>query len=391
MATGWQSYSLYDIITLDRRPVKLEPEKEYAEIGIYSFGRGIFHKTPRTGFEVGDKDLYLIKQGDFILQITFAWEGAVGLASENEDGMFGSVRFPTFRVNEDICYPPFLIYYFRTNEGRNQLIKISPGSAGRNRVLSLKRITEVNVPLPPLDEQRRMVARIEALAGRISEAQRMRREAGEEVQAFIPSGLFEIFEKGSQHWSQMPMTDAIAINDRQVDPRLPEYSRLPHISGENIKSKTCKLLPYRTAEEDGIQSSNYLFSPNTILYSKIRPYLRKAVIVDFLGVCSADIYPIKVINPLLKARFVMWSLVADPFTRYANAISGRTRMPKLNRKQLFAYTLKYPSISEQERIVGYLKELQAEGDKLRRLQTESQRELEALLPAVLDRAFRGEY
>ena len=86
------------------------------------------------------------------------------------------------------------------------------------------------------------------------------------------------------------MPDAIAVKDRQVDPKFPEYAQLLHISGENIQSKTCKLLPYRTAEEDGVKSNNYLFSPDTILYSKIRPYLQKAVYVDFQGVCSADIY-----------------------------------------------------------------------------------------------------
>ena len=186
------------------------------------------------------------------------------------------------------------------------------------------------------------------------------------------------------------MAEAIAVNDRQVDPTLPQYSQLPHISGENIESKTCKLLPYQTAEQDGIKSGNYLFFPDTILYSKIRPYLQKAVYVDFKGVCSADIYPIKVIHSELDQKFVMWSLVAGPFTEYANRLSGRTRMPKLNRKQLFDFTLAHPPLEEQRHIVAYLDGLQAKVDALKALQTQTQAELDALLPSVLDRAFRGE-
>ncbi|HEY7679100.1 MAG TPA: hypothetical protein VIC04_01185, partial [Terriglobia bacterium] len=46
------------------------PDEFYPEIGVYSYGRGIFHKTPRTGLEVGDKDLFVIRDGDFIMQIT---------------------------------------------------------------------------------------------------------------------------------------------------------------------------------------------------------------------------------------------------------------------------------------------------------------------------------
>src|SRR5438876_2711462 len=159
-------YNLSDLLTLKRQPVKVIPDAFYAEIGIYSFGKGIFHKQPRSGLEVGDKELFLIKEGDFILQVTFAWEGAVGLATSSEEGMYGSVRFPTFRVDEKRCYSPYLINYFKTYAGRNQLIKISPGSAGRNRVLNLKRLSEIIVPLPPLEEQQRIVARIEELAVR---------------------------------------------------------------------------------------------------------------------------------------------------------------------------------------------------------------------------------
>jgi type I restriction enzyme S subunit len=97
--------------------------------------RGIFHKIPRTGIEVGDKDLFLLKEGDFILQVTFAWGGAVAIVSAAEDGMYGSTRYPTFRVDQTRCVPHFLLNYFKTEEGLQQLVKICPGSAGRNRVL----------------------------------------------------------------------------------------------------------------------------------------------------------------------------------------------------------------------------------------------------------------
>ena len=68
MSEPWPAVSLGELLRLERRRVDVEPEKLYQEIGIYCFGRGIFHKAPRTGFEVGEKDLFLMKQGDFILQ-----------------------------------------------------------------------------------------------------------------------------------------------------------------------------------------------------------------------------------------------------------------------------------------------------------------------------------
>ena len=112
MSKPWPIVSLGELLRLERRRVNVEPEKLYQEIGIYCFGRGIFHKTPRTGFEVGEKDLFLMKQGDFILQVTFAWEGAIAIVSAAEDGMYGSTRYPTFQVDESRCVPQFLLNYF---------------------------------------------------------------------------------------------------------------------------------------------------------------------------------------------------------------------------------------------------------------------------------------
>jgi type I restriction enzyme S subunit len=65
----------------------------------------------------------------------------------------------------------------------DQLVKISPGSAGRNRVLSVKRIPEVFVPLPPLDEQHRIVSRIEELTKKIAEASRLQQEIRRQMDA----------------------------------------------------------------------------------------------------------------------------------------------------------------------------------------------------------------
>ena len=66
------SCKLSELLSLDRRKVDLVNDRNYTEIGIYSFFKGIFHKSPRKGWEVGDKDLYTIKKDDFIFQITFS-------------------------------------------------------------------------------------------------------------------------------------------------------------------------------------------------------------------------------------------------------------------------------------------------------------------------------
>lgn len=180
-----------DLARLERRPVTVQPHQQYQEIGVYSFGKGIFHKTPRTGAEVGDKDLYQIRAGDFILQITFAWEGAVALAEQSDHGLYGSVRYLTFRVNEGICSPRYLLAYMKMPEAITQLGTISPGSAGRNRVLSVKRLREVMVPVVPLEYQGWMT---EALKAELDALKRLQAETAAELDALLPSILDRAFK-----------------------------------------------------------------------------------------------------------------------------------------------------------------------------------------------------
>ena len=85
-----------------KRPVLVEPESEYQEIGIRSWGKGIFHKDPLRGAVLEDKSVYRVEPGDFVFNIVFAWEGAVAIVSSDEQGMVASHRFPTFRHSPDV-------------------------------------------------------------------------------------------------------------------------------------------------------------------------------------------------------------------------------------------------------------------------------------------------
>jgi type I restriction enzyme S subunit len=367
--------------------------------------------------ECPNPEKYLLRENDILFARTGATTGKTHLVRSPELAVFASylIRLRP-KANVEAGY---LYSFFQSDNYWSQISHEKEGSAQPNvngeKLVGLKipavqpemqrAIAEflvcvrrrqdgdpIELPeLPrPLAEQRRIVVRIEELAAEIERARDLRQEATEQAEALLLSVLHRHFVVESATWTPLPMEQAIEITDKQVDPTLPEYSQLPHISGENMESKTCRLLPWRTAEVDGVKSNNYLFAPETILYSKIRPYLRKAVFVDFQGVSSAEVYPIRVSSPKLDPHFVKWTLVAEPFTNYANRLSGRTRMPKLNRKQLFRFDFTHPPLSEQRRIVSELDRLQAQVDALKALQAETSAELDALKPSILDKAFRGE-
>ena len=213
MRKGWTEVSFTDIATLVRREVDVREDGSYPEVGVRCFGKGLFHKAPRSGLEVGDKKLFRLKEGDFILQVTFAWEGAVAVVSQEDEALFGSVRVLTFELDASFCDLRFLLWYFRTQQGVEQLGRISPGSAGRNKVLAVSRLGELRVPLPPIAEQQRIVAHLDAIESRFTRAQKLREEQEKELLAALRSTFHHLEAKAE--WVEM--SKVAPVHRRQIE------------------------------------------------------------------------------------------------------------------------------------------------------------------------------
>ena len=178
-----------DVAPLIRRPVEIQPDGAYPELGVRSFGRGTFHKPVLPGAEVGTKKLFEIVPDDLVFNIVFAWEGAVAIAQPADSGRVGSHRFLTCVPEPAVATADFLLFYFQSPEGLQRLGEASPGGAGRNRTLGLKKLETIKVPVPPLETQR-WFDRLQAKARRI---RTIRAASAQDADALIPALLHEVF------------------------------------------------------------------------------------------------------------------------------------------------------------------------------------------------------
>ncbi len=204
MNRAWPLATIGEVLQLQRRWLRLEPDQLYTEIGVRSFGKGIFHKSPVTGLSLGNKRVLRICPGDLVFNNVFAWEGAVGVASEAEAGTIGSHRFVTYTVKDNQADAHFLRLFFRTEAGLQVLRRVSPGSAGRNRTLNLDHFDRQQIPLPPFAEQHRIVARIEELAAKIGEARRLRERSNGELGFVLASARLSLFTIDNT-WKKVPL------------------------------------------------------------------------------------------------------------------------------------------------------------------------------------------
>ena len=149
------------------------------------------------------------------------------------------------------------------------------------------------------------------------------------------------------------LAELVDIPSKLVDPRDEPFASMPHVGVDRIEARTGRLLPLRTAQEDGVTSGKHVFAPGDIVYAKIRPALAKVALMEIDGLCSADAYPLRVRSGV-DAGYLVEALLTRKFIDQAVARSGRTKMPKINRNELFKLPVSLPAQSEQYRIAAVL-------------------------------------
>ena len=185
----WNNYKIEDMFDRVRIPVDLDNSQIYREIGIRSHGKGIFHKEETTAAEIGNKRVFWVEPGCFVVNIVFAWERAVAKTTEKENGMIASHRFPMYKPKKDIVDLDYITEYFITKRGQNVLILASPGGAGRNKTLGQKEFAKSVVKLPSLPEQQK-IAEFLSTIDTVIEKQKETVSAWEERKKGVMQKLF---------------------------------------------------------------------------------------------------------------------------------------------------------------------------------------------------------
>lgn len=383
MNSSWPRYPMKEVAPLVRRPVKVDPAEAYREIGIRSFGRGVFHKPLITGLEIGSKRVFSIQPGDLLFNIVFAWEGAVAVAGEQERGTIGSHRFLTCVPDSARADPRYLAWWFSRDEGRDQLLHASPGGAGRNRTLGIDKLAAIDVRLPPVAEQRRVVGRLDELSVKVAEAGRLRDEAAAQAEALIVSTHLALSESKPK-----PMDSYIRLDEDEV--RIVPGTSYPQVGirgfGAGLFAKPPVLggtTTYRTF--------NRLY-PGALVMSQVKGWEGAvAVVPDELAGsyaspeyrtfrCREDRCLPEYLGMIVPTEF-FWGQLKNA-TRGVGARRERTRP-----EQFLGLELRMPTIANQQHALKAFRLVR----EVQRLQTHTNPELEALMPAMLEQAFNGHF
>ena len=206
-----------------------------------------------------------------------------------------------------------------------------------------------SVSLPPLAVQRRIVDLMAHLDNHLANL----RAEHEALGLALEVARVEL----TRDWAEVALGEVCSIKSSMVDPRSNEYGGMLHIGIERMGKDGGELDVLATALAEGLVSGKYLFGPNDVIFSKIRPNLRKVVWPGFAGLCSADAYPL---TPALGVQpgLLREVLLHPAFSESVVMKSGRTKMPKVNRRELFECQVRMTGdLVEREQVSDILETL----------------------------------
>ena len=393
---GWKWARLGEVCEINqnsRNPAKEIPDKEFLYIDITSVesGTGEIKEIKKIlGKNAPSRARRVIHQDDVIMSTVRPYLKAFAVIPPEYDNQICSTGFAVLSCNSGIL-PKFLLYALFSEVVIEQCNKMMIGA--HYPALNNEQVSEIKIPLPSLPEQKRIVARIEALFSKIDEIKRLRKEANDLAKTLLPSALHEVFSKADEKgWKWVRLGKVVETTSGGTPQRsIKEYwenGTIPWVkSGElenNIISKTEEKITLL-----GLENSNAkLFQKGTLIVAMYGATVGKTAI---LGIDAATNQAVCGIFPkidLINRDYIRYFFIYKRPELVKNSFGGA--QPNISQTVIRDLLIPLPPLPEQKRIIAYLDTIQQKAQALQRLQAETEREIEKLKESILHKAFRGE-
>jgi type I restriction enzyme, S subunit len=365
----WEEKKLGEFLISTLREID-KPQTNYLAIGLRSHFKGTFQKPDSNPFKIAMDKLFQVEENDLIVNITFAWEGAIAIVKKNDKGGLVSHRFPTYTFDKHITNHLFFQFQFIQKRFRYMLGVISPGGAGRNRVMSKKDFVKLKTLLPSLPEQQKIASFLTSVDNKIEQLTK-KQELLEKYKKGLMQKIFsqEIRFKandGSDYpdWEEKNIDSLpITISDGNYGEQYPtskDFKKIgvPFLRANNIKNlKVSKNdIRYITIEQHNILTSGHL-KTNDILITT-RGELGNIALVDdrfHNANINAQICLLRIDDSsILNYKYLLISLNSNSCKKQYKRFETGTALKQLPKGSLKKIKLNIPLLPEQLKIANFL-------------------------------------
>lgn len=398
LSDGWRIARFDSFLSRVERKVMVSDETEYSTVGVRWYGNGAFVRDHLIGADITRKQQWIVEAGDVVYNKLFAWKGAFAIADSWVSGHLVSDKFPTYRLDESLVDADYLGFYFRSPRLAYQAEMLSKGAAAISKLtLNPPQFWDLTMPLPPLVEQQRIAELLRATEDAVSEARRLRVEATSEVEALMTSAIGKRLARfeASGH-----LRDVLTGKPRNgwSAPCDNADGGTAVLSLGAVTGFTYRPTEFKRTSEPTTTGAHYWLRPGDLLITRSNTEKLVGHAAMYSGTPSPCIYPdlmmrIPVDESLAITRFVYyWLRTPGVRSILERAGSGTSStMKKITQQDVM--NLPFPSrvpLAEQKAAVDALDAIVGRVEELKSVESSTGRDLEALMPALLDRELHGE-
>jgi type I restriction enzyme, S subunit len=373
----WTLTRLGDVLQLERIPVDVDPEAEYTQIGIRSFGRGIFHRDRVPGDQLSKLRYFEVHPDRLVVSNIMAWEGAIGISTISEAHCVGSARFLSYRATGSVDLN-YLNYFFQSAAGISRIAQASTGTVLRNQTLSPKNFEALEIVLPDLEEQRRVAAKLSQAFAGLGEVAGHREHVKSLRSEFLHSSLHDLPGR--------PLADFLTTttDTTVVTPEGSYQTAGIYSYGRGLFAR-----PVIYGTETSYKQYNRLRA-GQFVYSKLFGWEGALAVVpeEFDGFLVSHEFPTFTIDRAKAdvryvAHLARWPELHSRLRGKTTGVGSRRQ--RVNVAQLLAAMAPLPDLDKQRRIAGILDRAQEAG----RLAEHQESLAGALRQSLLNTAFSG--
>ena len=345
---------------------------------------GFVPSTEYFNKEVFSKDISsykVVRKGMFAYNPSRINVGSLAWLHEMETVVV-SPLYIVFQIDDSKLCHQYLNLFMHSEIGNDQIRHLTTGSVRDS--LKFSALKRISIPLPPIDTQRRIAAVLDKAQSLIA-ARREQIAVLDKLSKDLFIDMFGDMNTNPMKW-EMKNLLAVASIDTHMTSDFEKYADCYHIGIENIEKNSGAIINPTKVKDSGLISGKYPFDSRHIIYSKIRPNLNKVALPDFVGLCSADSYPILPKNDVCDRIYLAFVMRSEFFLSYILDFSGRSNIPKVNKQQLSSFNLPTPPIELQREFAKKVTAINCQKSRL----VASLTELETLYKSLTQRAFAGE-
>ncbi len=388
MTHGWPLVPLGEVVTHRKEFISIDDTQEYRRCRVQLHAQGVILRDQLTGALIKTKEQQVCRAGEFLVAEIDAKVGGYGIVPDDLDGAIVSSHYFLFAIDSEKLDRRFLSYFVKTPAFGEQ---VTAKGTTNYAAIRPQDVLGYVIPLPPLPEQRRIVARIERLAAKIEEARGLRNDVTTNLDRLVVlmAQRHDLSEDEKQQqgwrWVNLGQTMREASSPVEVDATL-NYPNLGVYSfGRGVFEKA----PIRGTQTSA--TTLYQVHAGQFIYSRLFAFEGAYGMLgeQFDGYYVSGEFPAFDCDATQVLPEFLWAYFRSPQVWAELAAKSKgvgDRRQRIHVETILSHRLMLPPLKWQ----AYIRRTQAKADRLKALQARTATDLDALLPAILDRAFRGE-